>query len=1028
MKIIMIQDLLGAMSLLLRRGTRALRFTSGHPQEIALTCSLRSLSRLTLSLGLWAMSTWVIAQSSITGMVRDRSNSEAIIGATITEKGTTNATLTDENGAFMMKLSSPNATLVTSYIGYGDIESIVTGPTIEILIGESSEILDQVVVVGYGVQRKSDLTGSVGSLKGKDLERVVTPNVEQALQGKLAGVYVTPNSGQPGAGATIRIRGTGTLNNANPLYVIDGMIAQDASTVNPLDVESVEVLKDASAAAIYGSRGANGVILITTKKGKVNKEAQISVSSTYGTQEVIKTIEMLSGAEFARAYNQLTNRNFYKNIDSIGTGTDWQQEVFQTAPQRNIQFGTAGGSETVMYNLSANLFNQEGVIKNTSYDRATVRFNTELKLKPWFKIGNNASYSHIKEQLGPNVVIGALRIPSVVPVTKADGKFSDPTFFGLALGNPAADQFYKSNHYKNENVLLGNIYGELDLFKYFKFKSNFGYLSRNFKQRYVEPKFAVSASQLNLNDRLTVAYEIPDRNWIWEQTLNFFKEWRDQNLSVLVGYTAEERKSEFFNASREGFPGTADELILLGSGNDTTQMNNGGASDEALVSILFRTNYALRSRYLFTASMRIDQSSRFSPDNRTGYFPSASIGWNAGLEPFIESLRTFDRLKLRASYGILGNQALSDRYPTAAIIFSGQNAVFGTGENLNQGSTQLSLNNPNLKWEVSRQIDFGLEAGFLGDRLGVEIDWYRRHTEDIIAAIPVPDFLGSQNNPLVNTAAVLNRGWDIAINWRQAGDFSYNFGVNLSPVHNEVVALAPGKSEIFDAFINGEPASRTVVGQPIGGFFGYKSAGVILTADDPSPRLGNEGVGDLKYQDVNNDGKLNGLDRTYLGSPIPTLTYGANASANYKNIDFAIDFLGVHGNKVYNEKEAYRFAVYNWEKHVADAWTQENPSTSEPRVTNGGHNYIVSDRFIQDGSFFRLRSISLGYTAPTQWTQKIKIQSLRIFALANNIYTAQAFTGYNPEFPNASSPFRVGFDGGSYPITRSIQGGIEFKF
>ncbi len=735
------------------------------------------------------------SQFQVKGSIKDLANNEPVIGATIEEKGSTNGTISDFDGSFDIIVKNGDAILIVKYLGFNDNEVNVAGQKeISIKLTESSMLIDQVVVVGYGVQKKSDLTGAVSSLKGTELTRVITPNVEQALQGKIPGVYVSPASGQPGAGAVIRVRGTGTLNNSNPLYVIDGMITEDASSVNPQDVESIEVLKDASSAAIYGSRGANGVILITTKNGKKRKNAQLSFSTYYGQQEAIRQIDVLNGSEFARAFNQLRGQNFYSQsfIDSIGEGTNWQSEVLRKAPIKNMQFGANGASESISYNFSANYFDQEGIIKNTSFERGTFRLNTEMKLKPWVTLGNNVSYSIQKEQLGPSVIVGAYRMPSVLPVTK-DGKFTDPTFFGLAIGNPAASQFYQKNNFKNSSILLGNMYGEISFLKNFRLRSNFGYNFRSNRERYFQPKFQVSASQLNNFDRLTVTYDDSDRNWIWEQTLNYNKEWTDHSIGVLVGYTAEERKSDNIFAARESFPGTIDEVIYLNSGVDTSATNGGIGSAEALTSFLFRTNYAYKEKYLFSTSMRVDKSSRFKPDNNTGYFPAASVGWNLGRETFIENLNTFDRLKVRMSYGILGNQALTNRYPTSAIINGNLGVVLGSGESLNQGSTQLSIANPKLKWEISNQMDVGLEAGFFNNRLDVEFDWYKRNTYDIIAAVPIPDYVGSALNPFVNTAEVLNTGVDLGVNWRQSGTFDYSIGFNVSPVRNEVLALARGR-------------------------------------------------------------------------------------------------------------------------------------------------------------------------------------------------------------------------------------------
>ena len=983
------------------------------------------------------------AQFVIKGIITDMKN-EPIIGAVVQEKtnATTisgnpdvvvtsgNGTVTDFDGSYQLEVSSGSAVIEVSYLGFVTKEIQVENQVeINVMLSEDAVLLDQVVVVGYGVQKKSDVTGSISSLKAKDVEKIATPNIEQALQGKIAGVFVSPNSGEPGAGAVIRIRGTGTLNNANPLYVIDGMITYDASLVNPQDVESLEVLKDASAAAIYGSRGANGVIIITTKNGKNRKTAQVQVSSYAGTQELIKEIPMLNGTQFARAYNQFRGNNFYPNPEQFGEGTNWQREIFREAPMYNLQFSATGGSEQFSYSFSTNYFDQDGILDYTSFKRGTFRFNSEAKLNSWLKLGNNVSYAISKSQKGPNVVTGAYRMPSVLSVRDTTGDFTDPTFFGSALGNPVADQFYKNNNTANTNRLFGNLYFDATILKGLVFRSNFGFDRNSGKSKYFEPKFEVSLSQRNVNDRLTVGFG-EGNNWIWEQTLTYNKEIGEHNITGLVGYTAEERLSEHFGASREGFPGTIDELLYLSAGNDTTQMNSGGAADEALVSKLFRLNYGFRSKYFLTASMRIDQSSRFTKDNRTGYFPSASLGWSLGNESFIQDLNVFDHLKLRASYGVLGNQASASTYPGSGVVVGGLYSLFSSSEILNYGATLTTIGNSDLHWETSRQTDIGVDAGFLNGRLTMELDWYNRYTYDIIAPVPIPDYVGSEGDPIVNTAEVKNTGFDIALNYRQVGTFSYNFGVNISPVKNEVMKLAQGKSEIFAAFFDGAPASKTEVGLPIGSYYGYQVDGIFQSEEEitSSAKIGGEKPGDIKFRDLNSDGVINDLDRTNLGSPIPTLTYGFNVGAEWKGIDLAIDFLGVHGNKVYNAKEVGRFAIYNWEEHVADAWTVDDPSTTEPRVTNGGHNYRVSDRFIQDGSYIRLRNVNVGYTLPSSFLSKIKLQSFRIFASGSNLWTKQKFTGYSPEFPNGTNPYEVGLDFGSYPIAKTMQLGVDVRF
>jgi len=973
----------------------------------------------------------IFAQTTVTGIVLDSETSTPLIGVTVQEASTDRGTVTDIDGRFMIMVDSIDPTLIFRYTGYAAVEIKLEGRTeLEVRMGEAAILIDQIVVVGYGIQKKSDLTGAVSTVKGEDISRVATSNVEQALQGKVSGVYVAPASGTPGAGAVIRIRGTGTLNNASPLYVVDGMITYDASTVNPEDVESVEVLKDASAAAIYGSRGANGVIIITTKKGVPRDRAYITGSAYYGTQEVTKQISMLNATEFAQAYNELRGQAFFPDPTVFGEGTNWQDEIYQMAPIYNATVSANGGSEQYSYNFSTNYFSQDGIIKNSHFDRLTFRLNAEYKLTPSIRLGHNMSYSNIREDVSPGVVVSAYHMPPIYPPIDSTGDFSDPTFFGLAIANPAADLYYKSNNNRSGTRLFGNLYVDVDFLKNFTFRSNFGTDNRHRKSSFFEPKFQVSASQLNLNDRLS-AESSEGYEWIWEQTLTYDRTWDEHHITALVGYTAEERKFETLGGSRENFPGTAEELLFLSAGNDTTQMNFQSAADEALNSNLYRINYTLKDKYLLTLSWRTDRSSRFTKANRTANFPSGSVGWNIGAEDFMSDFVWIDRFKLRASYGVLGNQAASSTYPSTGAVSGGLYGIFGPDENLNQGATLTSLSNSNLKWETSRQTDIGMELSLFEGKFDVEVDYYDRFTYDIIAAVPIPEYVGSQDDPVVNTAEVRNTGWDISTIWRQTtGEFSYNLGLILSPVKNNVEKLAEGRSEIFSAFLQGDPATHTIVGLPIGSFYGYKVAGIFQSQEeiDASPKLGGEKPGDIRFEDTNGDNVLNGDDRVYLGSPIPTLTYSFTAGLDWKGFDFNADIVGSDGNKVFNAKETFRFAVYNWENHVVDRWTEQNHSLTEPRITNGGNNYRVSDRFLEDGSFIRLRSITLGYSLPRDLLSKAKMNKVRFYITGTNVWTDQSYSGYSPEFANAENSYEVGFDFGGYPIAKSWIGGIEIQF
>jgi TonB-linked SusC/RagA family outer membrane protein len=976
------------------------------------------------------------AQTRVEGTVTDAQTGDPLIGASVAIKGGGGG-ITDVYGKYTVSVADPAvAVLVFSYTGFETKEIPLQGRTrLDVKMGESLNMLDQVVVVGYGTQKKSDVTGSVGTVKAKDIERIATGSIDQALQGKVAGVYVSPSSGEPGAGAIIRVRGTGTLNNSNPIYVIDGMITYDASFVNPQDVESIEVLKDASACAIYGARGANGVILITTKTGRKRENAVISVSSYVGMQDITKQLNMMNASQFAQSYNQLVNKQYFPNPTALGTGTNWQNEIFRKAPISNVQLSANGGSDRFSYNVSGNYFNQDGILKNSNFKRGTVRFNDDFKVNDWLTLGNNLAYSSSTEQVP---VTGAINSayqvsPTVSPKDSTGTKFSDPTApFGLAIANPVADLYYKNNHTQKSDRFFGTIFAEIKFLKDFTFKSNFGFDINNSSEKQYTPAFQVSASQLNKEDQLVLNFN-QGRDWIWEQTLNYNHAWKNHKLNVLAGYTAEERRYESFGAGRRSFPGSANELLYLDAGNDTTQTNHGSAHDEALVSYLFRTNYTFIERYLLTVSVRVDQSSRFSAKNRTGTFPSFGVGWNAGQESFIERLHIFDRLKFRASYGLLGNQnSIRDRfYPSLGVITSGLYAIFGPGQNLNPGGTLINLGNPNLVWETASQTDAGIEFGLFKGHLQAEIDYYNRYTYDIIAPVPIPAYVGSASDPVVNTAKVRNRGWDITVNWRQTnGNFTWNVGALVAPVKNELVSLNDQKSEILAGFTNGEAATRSIPGQPIGSFYGYKVAGIFQDSKELAslPKLGDEVVGDLRFMDLNGDGKIDSKDRTNLGSPIPTLTYSFTAGIEWMGLDLNADMLGVSGNKVFNQKQTQRFSVNNWEEKFFNGFTDKTPSTTTPRISNGGHNYRVSDYFIEDGSFIRLRSIALGYSLPQAWLKKVKITKFRLYVNANNIWTKQKYSGYSPEFGNNDTPYEVGFDRLGYPVTKSFIFGLDLMF
>jgi len=955
------------------------------------------------------------SQTRVTGRVVDKTNGDALIGVTILEKGTSNGTISNYEGSFALNVTNLEAVLVVNYTGYNSQEIPLAGLSqLSVALEEGNGLLEEIVVVGYGTQRKSDVTGAVGTIKAKDLERIPTASVEQALQGKIAGVYVSPASGEPGRGATIRIRGTGTLNNASPLYVVDGMLLDDASFVNPQDVASIEVLKDASATAIYGNRGANGVIIITTKRGATDRKAVFSLSSYYGNQKVAKKLPLANATQFAEMYNELKgNTNTFPNPSALGAGTDWQDVIFRDAPVANVQLSVNGLWKKLNYNFSGNFFSQEGIMEKTGFERYTGRFNGEYPVLKSLKIGTNLAYSNEQfKSVGGGVLGGAYRMPPVFAARDSSGNFSDPTLFGPSLANPAADLFYKSDQSTRVNRWVGTVYADWFFLKNFKFRINYGFDRRDEKFRYYEPTFKVSTTQRNDLER-TSRDTTKIRNWLWENTLTYDKSWGMVRLNALVGQSSQE-----FTFHRRN---TINEVLAQPDGEVI--------SEWAMNSYLGRVNATFYDRYLLTASFRADGSSRFSKANRWGYFPSVAAGWNISQEPFMRNQKVFDRLKLRASWGITGNDRIQD-YPSLGRI---KNELFSAfNDTVQNGATLINYANADIRWETAEQTDLGLEFALFQGRFSAEIDWYRRFSYDILSDLPIPAYVGSGSNPFVNAAQVENLGWDFTLQWRETkGKFSYNIGAILSPVKNKVLAINEGKSEIFDATTaQGDFATRTLVGGPIGAFYGYKVVGVFQNNEEiaSSPKFGAEQPGDFRFADLNGDGKLDGLDRTYLGSPIPTLTYGFTAGMEAFGFDVAADFFGVKGNKVVNAKAVARFDTPNWETlWYNNHWTGEGTSNTVPRVTGGGHNYRMSDFLIEDGAFFRLRSVVLGYSLPKEWLKRVGMSRARLYASGTNLWTKQAYSGFTPEFPNDSA-FRAGIDYLNYPMAKTVLFGLDVTF
>ncbi|TAE48155.1 MAG: SusC/RagA family TonB-linked outer membrane protein, partial [Bacteroidetes bacterium] len=807
----------------------------------------------------------------------------------------------------------------------------------------------------------------------------------------------------------------------------------DISFLSLQDVSSVEVLKDASATAIYGSRGANGVIIITTRQGTTDGQTAFNFSTYYGVQNVLREIPMVNGSEFATLANEIAvnegRQPLYPNPDSYGVGTNWQDEIFSPAPIQSYQLSASGGSSRSTYNISGSWFRQDGIIEGSDFERFTLRLNNQYTLRPSIRAGHNIALIYRKGNSTPgDVVANAYRAAPIVVARDTQGNFGQTTRVA-SVGNPLAQLFYNYDAGTGYRA-TGNFFVDLSFWKGFTFKTNFGLdLAMNDSKQFV-PIFFVSDLQRNDADRLSVNHD-RNLNWLWENTLTYDRAWEKQRINILAGATAQENTFENLGGSRTGFPGATPVFYYLNAGEVTAQTNYNASESWSMFSYLFRVNYSLLDRYLLTASFRRDGSSKFGKNNRFGYFPSFALGWNIAQESFMQGQQLFDRLKLRASWGIIGNEKIG-AYAGRPTVTPNLNSVFGPSEVLNFGASVITLANPNIRWEATTQTDIGLEIGLLDNRLSIETDYYRRVTEGILVDLPIPGYVGSANRPVVNAAEVLNEGIDMALSWRETrGKFSYSLSANASTVHNEVLSLGEGNEDIFGGDIGegGKLGTRTVVGLPIGSFFGYKVEGIFQNAADLEqyPTRGSEVAGDLRFADTNGDGVITTADRTYLGSPIPTLIYGASLSAAYAGIDIAADFNGVRGNQIINAKKIARFGTYNFETSFLDRWNGEGTSTTEPRVTNGGHNYEVSERFLEDGAYFRVRSLTLGYSFPEALLAPARISKLRVYAAANNLFTKTDYSGYTPEI-TSNSVLSVGIDRGVYPVAKTYFLGLDLGF
>jgi TonB-linked SusC/RagA family outer membrane protein len=976
---------------------------------------------------------------TVTGVVTDAGDKTSIPSVSIVVKGTTVGTQTDANGRYSISVPA-TGTLTFTYIGYTTQDVPVNNrASVNVVLSSSSRQLEQVVVVGYGTQRKIDVTGAVSSVKGEDISRQISPNPISSLQGRVAGVSIT-NSGQPGASPRITIRGTGTIyGNTGVLYVVDGVWYDDISFLNPADIANISILKDASSQSIYGIRAANGVVLVTTIRGKKG-DATINYNGTAGIQSVTNAVKMANATEYATAINQLYNivgaAPLFTNTN-LGEGTDWYDQVLRNAMITNHQLSINGGTDKSTYNFSLGYLNQDGLVENNNYKRYTSRLSSEFQIFEPLKIGYNVTGTYSKSNDAPGSIFRDLYAASpVVPVFNADGSYGDPFDFNLGNGsnvNPQATLDF-NNHFSSNYRLTGNIYAELKFLKHLTFRTSLGGDFGQAEVRSYVPKYEATNAQRTTISTLGVD-RTETRNWIIENTLTYDNKWNDHNLTFLVGQTAQRYRGYVMNATAQNVPFSSegDLYLSLGNAGSSTIKDSGTLSTAA--SYFARANYSFKSKYLLNASIRADGASQFfGGSDLWGYFPSIGAGWVISNEDFMKDQTIFSNLKLRGSWGKIGNAGVPINPTTSTVSqLPGYTAYFNhipyTGANVS------SIVPPAIFWERSAGTDVGLEMGFLTNRLSVELDYYNRKTEQAIFDIPILGSLGTSTSRLIgNQADFRNRGFEVTATWsdKTDGGLTYSISGNLGINNNQVLNVTSGANPIYAGgagLTSGVLTTRTVQGGPIGSFFGYQVAGIFQTKEE-ALASGQSGTtaGDFRYVDQNADGVIDGRDRIVLGNPNPKYSYGINSNFAYKNFDLTVDIQGVAGVDIYNANLDARFGNENFTKDFYEhRWTGPGSSNTYPSPNLAGStNYYANSFYVESGAYIRLRNIQLGYSLPTAMITKWKMRKFRVFANAQNALNLFGYHGFNPEV--GGTPTNAGVDINTYPLFATYNLGVNLTF
>lgn len=994
---------------------------------------------------------------TITGTVTD-ANSEPLVGVNVLVKGTTTGAITDIDGNFSVS-GKKGSTLVFSYIGMLTQEVVYKGTALRVVMKDDSKALEEVVVIGYQTVKKSDLTGAVAVVDTKEMKKSAAGTLVSQMQGLATGINVR-SSGRAGEDASIEIRGVGSLSNNSPLWVIDGMITDPGVDFNPADAESIQILKDASAAAIYGSRAANGVIIVTTKKGtKGPMKVNVSVKETL---EWSPKFDLMNAAEYIK-YNDIAYNEAIK--DGIATvnstqkhsqyDTNWQDEVLKTALVQDYNVSLSGGGDSGSYFVSAGYYNNDGVSYGNTFDRYSFRVNTQGK-KGWFSFGENLAYSLTNTDPNQtNTYNDFLRMMPTIPIYDENNPggygYGDAAKYNTFGVNPIAREDLEYRHFR-QNRLNGSLWLEFKPFEFLSYKFNGGIDLYFYENSWFRGEGNWTQNQEHRDPESQKARD-NTYNMLVEHTLNFNKDFGKHHVDAVVGTTYQHHEWEGLWASRLNFPmtGNGDYFTVLNAGQ-SNQQNSNSISENAMISYLGRANYVYDDKYYLTATFRRDGTSRLAKENRWGNFPSFSGAWRISKEEFFD-VPWINDLKIRGNWGRLGNSSIGDWDYIGTI---NQSIVTVFGGAIVPGSTQVKLVNAGLVWETKETVNVGFDASFLNQRLTVSAEYYNSKTSDVLAETPIAISTGNQGgSPWKNAASLRNKGFEITLGWKdQISDFKYSALLNVTTMDNEVLSLGRDGSE--RNFIDSGQA-RTEPGRSLAEFYLRKTDGIFRTQEEidnyvtkgnhvPEPNEDKvpagtpimiEGkrpqLGDVKYLDLNDDGQITDIDRDYCGSPWAKMQMSLVLNAEWKNFDFSMMWNGQFGNKIYNVSrwQGRLFAdnsnYIRFEK--GEEPYQVNPNSNTPRIIYGDfRNSRDADRFLENGSYFRMKNISIGYNFKQKWLTNLGVEKLRLFATGSNLITITGYSGLDPDFKGANSVWNSGTDSFAYPNTRSVMFGLDLTF